>query len=610
MSELIKVSKLTRQLDVEGLNVRKESGITRLSFSASSEQPVERVFGHEVLSHEPGSIRLERMHKGAMPLLFNHDMNDPIGMIDSGSVSGGRLMVDAHLFDTPRANEVRSMVEGGLRNVSIGYRLNEVKQQGKTDTYLATGWEPFEVSIVTVPADPTVGIGRANAGDEFDVRISRALQTPAQTAVIKEPKMADEQNASAGASADVKIEARDLGPSVSQMEEIRVRSIKNMAAAQNIEDGMVARWVSGGTRIDDVSEDIMKIVKSRAGAAKPVTELGLSAAETRKFSITRAIRACAEQNWNGAGLEAEASREIAKRLDKVSDNNKFYIPAEIQKRDLTVGTAASGGYLVGTSNQSFIDLLRNRSVAYAMGVTSLSGLQGSVTIPKLTGAATAYWLSTEATSITESTHTFGQLALSPKNVGAYSEISRQLLLQSSPSADSLVQSDLATIIALAVDTAVLSGSGASGQPQGIIGSSGVGSVTGTSIAYAGIVEFQTDTAGGNALFDSSGYVTTPAVAGLLKQRVKFSSTASPIWEGKLLDGTVDGYRAMASMQVPTANILFGDFSKVVLAEWGVLEVEVNPFANFQAGIIGVRAMYSIDVGVRYGAAFSLATSVT
>ena len=219
-------------------------------------------------------------------------------------------------------------------------------------------------------------------------------------------------------------------------------------------------------------------------------------------------------------------------------------------------------------------------------------------------------MATEATAITESQQTFGQMALSPKTAGAYTEISRQLLLQSSPGAEQLVQSDLAQVVALAVDLAVLNGSGSGGQPTGIIGTSGIGSVTGTSLAYAGIVEFQTDTAGGNALFDSSGYVTTPAVAGLLKQRVKFSSTASPIWEGKLLEGTVDGYRAMASNQVPSANILFGDFSKVVLAEWGVLEVEVNPYANFAAGIVGVRAMYSIDVGVRYAAAFSLATSVT
>jgi hypothetical protein len=124
------------------------------------------------------------------------------------------------------------------------------------------------------------------------------------------------------------------------------------------------------------------------------------------------------------------------------------------------------------------------------------------------------------------------------------------------------------------------------------------------------VEFQTDVAVGNALTPNSGYVATPIVAGLLKQRVKFTSTASPIWDGQLLDARVDGYRGMASNQVPTGDLLFGDFGMVVIGEWGVLELEVNPYANFQAGIVGVRAMYTVDIGVRYPSGFSLATAVT
>jgi hypothetical protein len=100
------------------------------------------------------------------------------------------------------------------------------------------------------------------------------------------------------------------------------------------------------------------------------------------------------------------------------------------------------------------------------------------------------------------------------------------------------------------------------------------------------------------------------VAGLLKQRVKFSSTASPIWEGQLQGGQVDGYRAMASNNVPSGYLIFGDFSQMVMAEWGVLEVDVNPYANFAAGIIGVRAMYSVDFAVRVPGAFSIASSVT
>ena len=170
---------------------------------------------------------------------------------------------------------------------------------------------------------------------------------------------------------------------------------------------------------------------------------------------------------------------------------------------------------------------------------------------------------------------------------------------------------LATVCALAIDVGALRGSGASGEPQGIVGTSGVGSVTGTSLAAAGILEFQSDVAGGNLLSESCGYVTTPAVAALLMARPELPSTGTTrLWQGNMLEGTLFNMRAMSSNQMSAATMLFGDFSQVVIGEWGVLEVEVNPYANFQAGIIGVRAMVSIDVGVRYGGAFSYASSIT
>jgi HK97 family phage major capsid protein len=275
-----------------------------------------------------------------------------------------------------------------------------------------------------------------------------------------------------------------------------------------------------------------------------------------------------------------------------------------------VGTSSAGGFLVATENMSFIEQLRNRSVAYRMGARRLAGLVGNVTVPRQTAAATAYWLSTEATAITESQQTFGQLALAPKTVGAYTEISRQLMLQSSPDAEAVVTSDLGKVAGLALDIGVLRGAGSSGEPTGIVNTAGIGSVTGTSIAYAGILEFQTDVATANVDPVMGGYVTTPAVAALLMQRVKFSSTASPLWEGSVFDGQMQGYPAMSSNQMTAASMLYGDWDQVVIAEWGVLQVEVNPYANFQAGIIGVRAMVSVDVGLRYAAAFSLATSIT
>jgi HK97 family phage major capsid protein/HK97 family phage prohead protease len=609
--ELIRQKELFRRFLTNDLfEIRKTDGKGRtLHFAASSEYPVERWYGMEILSHAKNAVKLDRAANGAMPLLFNHDINDPIGMITKAELSGGRLMVDAALFETGRAAEVQTMIDGGLRNVSLAYRVNVLEEDTHTKIFTATDWSPYEVSIVTVPADPTVGIGRGS-DTLYDMRMIRSTNHKETTmAEIPETRSAvlDETD-------------RPIKLNPVEVEKQRREGIENLCKANKLPEETRDHWISEGTSMNVVAKEMLGIMEER-GRLNPqsVTKLGLSDKETKQFNLCRAIDACGMQNWSTAGFEAECSHEIAKRLGRSeASRTTFFVPLEIQsrdlaqraQRDLTVATGSAGGFLVETANVGFIELLRNRSVIMAMGATRLSGLQGNVAIPKQTTAGTVTWLANEASTITETNQVFAQVALTPKTVGGYTEISRLLLLQSNPSAQQIVMNDLAAIVAIAVDLAGLTGSGASGQPTGIINTAGIGGVTGTSIAYAGIIEFQTDVATGNALTGNCGYVTTPAVAGLLKQRVKFTSTASPLWEGQLLDGTVDGYRAIASNQVPAANILFGDFGTVIVGEWSVLELEINPYANFQAGIVGVRAIYTVDIGVRYPSAFSLATSVT
>lgn len=445
-----------------------------------------------------------------------------------------------------------------------------------------------------------------------------------------------EENAAAGANADQHAQEQRTGttpaqprqgPSAMEMENDRRIGIENLCKANNIDDGIRNLWITSGASMRVVSDELMAIVAERAKSTPKVTQVGLTPAETKRFSLSRAIEACAAQNWTAAGFEAEVSRTIQQRLGRSPGPNRFFVPWEVQeranatpleevayrlmKRDLTVASAGNGGYLKETANVGFIELLRNKSVLMNMGAMRLSGLVGDVTIPKQSATGSATWLANEAATISEINQTFVQVALSPKTVGGYTEISRQLLLQSNPFVEGLVMTDLAAVVGLDIDAKGLNGSGASGQPTGILNTSGIGSVTGTSMDYADIVEFQTDVFAGNALTGNSGYVTTGAVAGLLKARVKFSSTASPIWNGRLDLADVDGYHGMASNQMPSATMLFGDFGLgVVIAEWGVLELEVNPYANFQAGIVGVRAMASIDIGVRYPTAFSAASSIT
>lgn len=634
--EIVKQKGLLRRgvENAEMLITRKESD-NLLTFPASSEEPVDRWYGIEVLSHEPGAVKLKRAQAGAMPLLFNHNIDDPIGIITGARVEKNRLMVDAKLFSTDRANEVKAMIDGGLRNVSLAYRVTVIEENTKTETYTVTDWEPYEVSIVTVPADPTVGIGRNES--EYEVRMFRS-ENPALRATFKEDSMTDEEKAAAAAkeSANQTIITQSeidgqRQRSGMEVESTRKRAIENFAKANRIADSVRDAWIEQGYSLEAVSKDLLNILEERGKTnPQPVSRLGLSPSETDRFSMSRAIRACADKSWQKtAPFELEVTKAVAQKLGKVVDDTRFCVPFEVMerkynsldmdqarqllglgRRDLTVATAGAGGFLVATDNVGFIDMLRNRSVAFRMGARRLSGLQGNVTIPRQSAAATAVWLANEAATATESQQTFVQVALSPKNVAAYTELSRQLLLQSSPGAEGIVTGDLAQVVATAADLAVLNGSGASGQPTGIINTAGIGAVTGTALAYAGILEFQTDVAASNVQPAAGGYVTTPAVAALMMQRVKFTSTASPLWEGNVWDGTMSGFQAMSSNQVPAANMLFGDWSEAIVAEWGVLEIEVNPYANFQAGIIGIRAIYSLDVGVKRPFAFSLATTIT
>jgi len=205
----------------------------------------------------------------------------------------------------------------------------------------------------------------------------------------------------------------------------------------------------------------------------------------------------------------------------------------------------------------------------------------------------------------------GQLALTPKSVGAYTEISRLLMMQSTPAADFLVMNDLSKVIALAIDLAALEGSGAAGQPTGISLTAGIGSVTGTAFSLASAIEFQTDVASGNALTTGCAYLTTPTVAGLLSGRARIANTDSlTLWRGNVLEGQVEGYRAATTTQLTAGSMVFGDFSQVVIGEWGMLEMALNPYANFQAAISGIRAIQTVDVGIRQAAAFSRAVSIT
>ena len=586
----------------------------------------------EELDMSSGAVDMARLMSGA-PVLNTHDssrLDSVLGVVERAWLQDGKGYAELRFSERDDVQPFWRDVESGIiRNVSVGYSILEMREVGRDKetgyrVLRAVKWQPFEISMVPVGADAEAGTRTA------------ALSTT-RCSINVEQRDADFQPAAPAASMEdrhmtTEVQAPPAGQQAAQapqidpvqMEKDRKVAIENLCRAMNLDVRMASHWIASGKDFKAISDEALKVLEER-GKDKPaeVAAIGLTDKEVSQFSLFRMISAVQSGDFSKAGFEkrcheAVASQVMHKLGRGAQAENNFFVPAEVLKaqmvpqrvqRDLTSTPGSAGGFLVETANVSFIELLRNRSVLFGMGARRLSGLVGNVAVPRQTGAATANWMSAESgTGAAYSDQTFGQMALTPKTVVAATKISRQLQLQSDPSAESIVMADLAAQVALAVDLAGLSGSGASGQPTGIINTAGIGGFVGTSITYGLLLNSQEDLALANTLTASCGYVSHPVATSILMQRARFANTDTPLWIGNMLDGQCLGFRGMSSNQMPASRLLFGDFAQVVVGEWGVLELAVNPVENFLAGIIGLRAMYSVDVGVRYAGAFSYASN--
>jgi HK97 family phage major capsid protein len=321
-----------------------------------------------------------------------------------------------------------------------------------------------------------------------------------------------------------------------------------------------------------------------------------------------------------AQLELECSRVVAKRHKREDSASVFMAPEALERplsqeaasRAMSTTPGSKGGYLVDTTNMSFIDILRNRSVAMSMGARVLSGLQGNVTFPPQTGKASVTWQAGEHVAVTPTDQALGQLSMSPKTCIALTDVSHQLLNQSSPSAESFIMADLAKSVAIdGVDNAVINGTGGA-QPLGIKNTPGV--TTGqdaSSATYAKILQFPVVAGTANALRGNPGFVTNIAGSSKLLGVQRFSNTDTPIWEGNVMNGQLVGFNAMASEQLASGNLIFGSWDEVLIGEWGVLELATdNGGTRFNSAQVGIRAMWMVDVLIRYPQAFVVSTNLS
>lgn len=373
--------------------------------------------------------------------------------------------------------------------------------------------------------------------------------------------------------------------------------------------------------MDAWAESSLKRINTISSAAL----LGLTPKETRNYSIFKSIRAMEFGPQNShlreeAAFEMECSRAVAKRLG-CDETSSIFVPSEVLMRPLGAEAAqramstqpgSKGGYLVNVENMGYIDILRNRSVAMRMGARVVTDLQGNVTLTRQTGKGSVTWQAGDGSSIPATDQALGQLSMTPKTAISITDVSLQLLRQSSPSAEQFFMADLATTVATdGVDNAVINGTGGA-QPLGIKNTTGV--TTGqdaASATYAKILAFVSTAGGSNAIGYAPGFVTNTAGAMKLQQVQRFTSTDTPLWTGNILDGQLVGFNAMSSEQLASGNLIFGSWDQVIIGEWGVLQLDTDGGGSrFNQLQVGIRAMWMVDVLIRYPQAFVVSTNLS
>lgn len=623
---------VTRAMQVVSHDVEKRT--VELAFS--SETPVRQWFGYEILDHSPGAISMERMNNGAA-LLVDHNWSDQVGVVESVTIGAdrkGRAVV--RFGRSARAQEIFQDVIDGIRTlVSVGYRILDAVMDGKRDeqdVIRVTRWEPYEISMVSVPADPTVGVGRgmekpqeaepgtngenvrsinngadATTGNDMNEKILRDASGNLVRAMVNE-------DGSISKVLEVLERAGDDAQSHVQRgadaERNRVQGIRQLGETYNQRE-LALEYIGSGKSPEDFQRALLDKMNERQ--TQPLSEqrsatLGMSDREVRNFSLFRAVRAllpnASRADRDAAAFEFECSRTAEQQYGK--EARGILIPQDVLDRAFNAGGAANtptgattGSGLVDTQFMagSFIDMLRNRTTIMRLART-MGGLVGNVDVPKKTGGATAYWIG-EGQDATEGTPTIGQIGLSPKTVAAYTDVTRRLMMQSTPDAEGIVRADLLDAVAAAIDTAGYYGTGENNQPKGIKNYSGINAVefAGTQPTYPELVAMETQIAADNADVNSMGYVLNAVGRGALKTTPKFASGTDQgvVWEN---GGTVNGYRAEVTNQVANGDYFFGNFSDLIVGLWGGLDLTVDPYSLSKSGGTRIVVFQDADFVLR------------
>lgn len=561
--------------------------------------------------------------------LFNHDPNMILARRHADGSGTLKLSTDSHGLAyefTPGTQSyardlVESMKRGDINASSFAFTIQD--QEWSDDHAQRTVQKVgmlLDIAPVTYPAYPQTSaalrsdeVGQTETETPAEVR-SEAPQQPQNETIQTNPYNMKNSN-----------ELKELrGKHTAEFEQINAAADadgRNLTEAESQRCDFLNAEI---LRIDDklkraIQQEEMTARMAQMGGTSVPSEVREAQKTHSQFSIARAA-AQLIKNGKLEGAEAEWKQES----DREAQRTGIHLEGNVGIPEVALRAGAAdnfqagsgdGSGFVGTDVGSAIAALREPSMIERLGATVITGATGNVKFPRISEEAVAVW-ETEVAAGDNSTMEMDDLTLSPKRVGCVTKYSKQLLIQGGASVDAVIAQDIALAINNAIDTAAFSGSGSSGQPTGILATTGVHDNTtsgagNTTDLVALATQMEADLIGKGAAIGAQ-YIFSPTAMKLAKGDPMISNV-TPLWD--LATNTVNGYGAvqtgyLADAAANVGQLVFGNFNQLLLVYFGAgLDLLIDPYTAGANAQVKINANRFVDLAVRQPKAFSICKDI-
>lgn len=589
--------------------INTESRTIEVAFC--SETPVEREINgqiyNEILLCGSSNADLTRLNNNGA-VLFNHNRDVLIGAVVDARMDADRVG-RATLRISSTANDEWEMIqEGVLTHISIGYNINDYQIDG--NNIYVTSYEIYEISLVTVPADPTVGVGRSMDSQLELKSLNKESETIQEGQMdMDNPENEKESIVDSTEEVNETVEEALVEPSVEHAEEIKQElSDEELLEIISYRPDFLNKLHGEEPRSINSTEDTERVRELEA--LGKVLNIDVSEAIEKGISISdfkRQLNDIKQNPLHDKEIKEMDNKNLLKDMVcaiKTGDKSALEayergINGFVRAAVPSTNTTTAAGVVADDLQDQYIPELLKISALGELNTTVYSGLagRGTLSIPKAAGVSQVFKFYGEAEAQDDSIASFTKVTLSPKAFGGAIPLSKQAIL-TAPNIESFVQNELLRYAAQGLEQNVMD----------------------KVVAAAPV--FDVETAGSITLEDVQGAVAKLAQANVDMRGVKAvmnAKTLSTLRQIAVLDNTaakamVEGYRStemwladevrvVISEFVADGTILMGDFSNVILANWEGQEVDFDDTTYRSSNTIVYRVWDYSDIALAHSEAF-------